>query len=262
MAVRKYKLRISNGFQVWDNFSTSSVLLTVTHSLASTNIWRPVTLTANGEGAPGVFPLESGDGVSITAEERSRTSNIDGSSIGGAFQLTDASPWTISIEGQSPVSSDSPSPLSLDMSQNNTDVVATLEPKDLSYGQVITSGSKSFTTRSYVGADAQGWFKLDSTHGWMTRSYVNQHDFGTSDTGWVVGPSRTHSNQSHCWVNIPSADNNLIYPIVNMQGGHYQEFWWTVWDYSGIYENLTNQPSTYGGMIDDDNGFSTSQAGY
>lgn len=242
MAVRKYKLRISNGFQVWDNFITSSTLLTVTHSLASTNIWKPITLTANGENAPGAFPLESGDGVSITAEERSRTSNIDGSSIGGAFQLVDVFPWTISIGDGSPVNSNSPSPLSLTMEQN-TDVVANLEPKDLSYGQVITSGSKSFTTRSYVSADGQGWFKLDPTHGWMTRSYVNQHDFGTSDTGWVVGGSSCNSNQSHCWVIIPSADNNLIYPIVNMQGGHYNEYWWTVWDYSGIYANVTNQLS-------------------
>jgi hypothetical protein len=258
MAVRKYKLRISNGFQIWDNFITSSTLLAVTHSLASTNIWKPITLTVNGEDAPGFFYLESGDGVSITVQERSRTSNIDGSSIGGAFQLADVFPWTISIGDGSPVNSNSPIPLSLTMEQN-TDVVANLEPKDLSYEQVITSGSKSFTTRSYLGADGQGWFKLDPTHGWMTRSYVNQHDFGTSDSGWKVGPSWARSNQSYCWVNIPSEDNDLIYPIVNMQGGHWSEYWWTVWDYSGIYANVTNQLSDYGTIISNDNGFWAAQ---
>lgn len=117
-------------------------------------------------------------------------------------------------------------------------------------GTTYTSPEQNFHSRDGAPAQGYGYFKFDTTNGWMTRSWVHQDSGGfTADSGWITGSSSASANQADAKVCIPTKDSSHSVPIVMMQGDHYSGEWFCIWDYSGVITNVEDATSEPAGWI-------------
>jgi len=119
---------------------------------------------------------------------------------------------------------------------------------DITWDTEYNSGNLTWTSRDTMPANGTGYWKYDSTNGWMTKAYVYQSSGGFSTTtSYVVGSTSAAANQADIYVCVPTSTSVVSTPSVSCQGDHFSNQWFAYWDYETAYPTVNNVTSTPSG---------------